>query len=64
MILDDGGDATLFVHKGAEYEKAGGVPSPAEDDPEEWEVILGPAAQLARRPPGQVDRGRRAPSWA
>ena len=27
MILDDGGDATLFVHKGAEYEKAGGVPS-------------------------------------
>ena len=28
MILDDGGDATLFVHKGAEYEQAGGVPSP------------------------------------
>src|SRR4030088_1004760 len=27
MLLDDGGDATLFVHKGAEYEKAGGVPS-------------------------------------
>jgi adenosylhomocysteinase len=40
MILDDGGDATLFVHKGAEYEKAGGVPSPAEDDPEEWRIIL------------------------
>jgi adenosylhomocysteinase len=40
MILDDGGDATLFVHKGAEYEKAGGVPSPAEDDAEEWRVIL------------------------
>jgi adenosylhomocysteinase len=40
MILDDGGDATLFVHKGAEYEKAGGVPSPAEDDPEEWVIIL------------------------
>jgi adenosylhomocysteinase len=40
MILDDGGDATLFVHKGAEYEAAGAVPSPAEDDPEEWRVIL------------------------
>jgi adenosylhomocysteinase len=40
MILDDGGDATLFVHKGAEYEAAGAVPSPAENDPEEWRVIL------------------------
>jgi adenosylhomocysteinase len=40
MILDDGGDATLFVHKGAEYEQAGAVPSPAEDDSEEWRVIL------------------------
>ncbi|MBG0828061.1 adenosylhomocysteinase [Planomonospora sp. ID67723] len=40
MILDDGGDATLLVHKGAEYEKAGAVPSVAEDDPEEWKVII------------------------
>jgi adenosylhomocysteinase len=40
MILDDGGDATLLVHKGAEYEGAGGVPSAAEDDPEEWRVVL------------------------
>jgi adenosylhomocysteinase len=40
MILDDGGDATLLVHKGAEYEKAGAVPSAAEDDPEEWKVVL------------------------
>jgi adenosylhomocysteinase len=40
MILDDGGDATLFVHKGVEYEQAGGVPSPSEDDPEEWVIIL------------------------
>ncbi|HEY0933348.1 MAG TPA: adenosylhomocysteinase [Trebonia sp.] len=40
MILDDGGDATLFVHKGAEYETAGAVPSPAEGDNEEWLVIL------------------------
>ena len=40
MILDDGGDATLFVHKGAEYETAGAVPSPSSDDNEEWLVIL------------------------
>ncbi len=40
MILDDGGDATMFVHKGAEYEAAGAVPSPSADDNEEWLVIL------------------------
>ncbi|HEY1920419.1 MAG TPA: adenosylhomocysteinase, partial [Streptosporangiaceae bacterium] len=40
MILDDGGDATLFVHKGAEYEKAGAVPSAGADDLEEQVVIL------------------------
>src|SRR6202789_1684599 len=40
MLLDDGGDATLLVHRGAEYEQAGGVPSAADDDPEEWKVIL------------------------
>jgi len=41
MILDDGGDATLLVHRGAEYEKAGGVPTPADDDPDEWKLICG-----------------------
>jgi adenosylhomocysteinase len=40
MILDDGGDATLLVHKGAEYEKAGAVPDATEDDPDEWHVII------------------------
>ncbi|MBO2448417.1 adenosylhomocysteinase [Actinomadura barringtoniae] len=40
MILDDGGDATLLVHKGAEYEKAGAVPTADESDPEEWGIIL------------------------
>ncbi|KAA0232946.1 MAG: Adenosylhomocysteinase [Acidimicrobiales bacterium] len=40
MILDDGGDATLLVHKGTEFEKAGTVPEPSEDDPEEWAVVL------------------------
>ncbi len=41
MILDDGGDATLLVHKGVEYEKAGSVPKPTADDNEEWSAILG-----------------------
>jgi len=41
MILDDGGDATLLVHKGVEYANAGAVPEPKADDPEEWQVILG-----------------------
>ncbi|MGI8579992.1 MAG: adenosylhomocysteinase [Solirubrobacteraceae bacterium] len=40
MILDDGGDATLLIHKGVEYEKAGEVPYPAKTDPEEFGVIL------------------------
>ena len=40
MILDDGGDATLLVHKGAEYEKAGVVPDAKANDNEEWKAIL------------------------
>jgi adenosylhomocysteinase len=40
MILDDGGDATLLVHKGVEFEKAGVVPDPADDDSDEWKVVL------------------------
>jgi len=40
MILDDGGDATMLVHKGAEYEKVGAVPSAGEGDPEEWHVVI------------------------
>ena len=41
MLLDDGGDATLLVHKGAEFEAAGAVPAETDDDVEEWRVILG-----------------------
>src|SRR3954462_14409842 len=41
LILDDGGDATMLVHKGAEYEAAGKVPAfDAANEPEEWGVIL------------------------
>ena len=40
MILDDGGDATLLVHKGREFEQDGVVPEPAPSDSEEYAVIL------------------------
>lgn len=40
MILDDGGDATLLIHKGVEFEKAGAVPDTAAGDSEEYGVIL------------------------
>src|SRR5918997_4742870 len=40
MLLDDGGDATLLLHKGAEYERAGAVPSPDSTDNEEMQVVL------------------------
>ncbi|HEY3470548.1 MAG TPA: adenosylhomocysteinase [Amycolatopsis sp.] len=40
MILDDGGDATLLVHKGVEFEAAGAVPQPSEKDPEEYRIVL------------------------
>jgi adenosylhomocysteinase len=40
MILDDGGDATLLVHKGVEFEKAGAVPDPSTADSEEFQFVL------------------------
>ena len=40
MILDDGGDATMLVHKGTEFEKAGAVPATGADASEEWGVFL------------------------
>src|SRR5947207_4041738 len=40
MILDDGGDATLLVHKGKQYEATGAVPDPATADSEEFAVLL------------------------
>jgi adenosylhomocysteinase len=40
MILDDGGDATLLVHKGAEFERAGAVPDPSTADNDEFRIIL------------------------
>ena len=41
LILDDGGDATLLIHKGTEFEAAGKVPAfDAKSEPEEWGIIL------------------------
>jgi adenosylhomocysteinase len=57
LIVDDGGDATLLVHKGLEFERAGHVPDfdPAHD-PEEWGVILALVRRLQREAPGQWAR--------
>ncbi|HEX6313176.1 MAG TPA: adenosylhomocysteinase [Acidimicrobiia bacterium] len=52
MILDDGGDATLLVHKGVEYERTGAVPAPGTADSEEFAVVL----QLLGRAHEQDDR--------
>jgi len=56
MLLDDGGDITLIVHKGAEYEKAGKVPALKDSDPEEWGVILDLLRSEQKANPGKYSR--------
>jgi adenosylhomocysteinase len=57
MLLDDGGDATLLIHRGVEFEKAGAVPAfDAERDPEEWGVILDLLRDQLLRNPGRWTR--------
>ena len=51
QIVDDGGDATLLIHKGVEYEKAGSVPVPTENDNEEWTVVLQLLARTVKETP-------------
>ncbi|MFI5209270.1 MAG: adenosylhomocysteinase [Gemmatimonadales bacterium] len=54
LLLDDGGDATLLVHKGAEFEAARKVPAfNAEQDPEEWGVILELLRRTIKETPGR-----------
>ena len=53
MLLDDGGDATLLVHKGADFEADGKVPAARDDDPEEWSVILSVLARSLAETPGR-----------
>jgi len=57
LIVDDGGDATLLVHKGSEFERSGVVPAfdPA-NDPEEWGVILELIRQMLAASPGLLTR--------
>jgi adenosylhomocysteinase len=52
MILDDGGDATLLLHKGVDFEKAGAVPAPKAGDNEEWVAILGVLKRTLEKKPG------------
>ena len=59
MILDDGGDATLLVHLGVEYEAAGAVPDPSTADSDEHRIILetlNPHARRGRRRSGPARR--------
>jgi adenosylhomocysteinase len=53
MILDDGGDATMLVHKGVEFEKAGKVPQPEPNANHEWKVFLELLRQSLTKNPGK-----------
>src|ERR1700735_2883870 len=53
MLLDDGGDATMLVHKGAEFEAAGAVPAAKDDDAEEWQVFLAVLNRSLSETPGK-----------
>jgi adenosylhomocysteinase len=53
MILDDGGDATLMVLKGAEFEAAGAVPAAGPEDGEDWAQLLGLLERSLRSSPGR-----------
>jgi len=57
LLLDDGGDATLLVHKGVEFERAGRVPEfAAATEPEEWGVILDLLRRTVAEEPGRWTR--------
>jgi len=57
LIVDDGGDATLLVHKGLEFETAGKIPDfDAANEPEEWGIILDLLRRLHKEAPGQWQR--------
>ncbi len=59
MILDDGGDATMLVLRGAQYEKAGVVPPGEDDDSDEWKVFLSLVRERFETDKDQVDQDRR-----
>ncbi len=54
LLVDDGGDATLLIHKGLEYEKAGKIPEfDAATEPEEWGVILQTLRDIQKKTPNR-----------
>jgi adenosylhomocysteinase len=53
MVLDDGGDATLLLHRGVEFEKAGSVPDPSTADTEEYAVVLSLLTRALAEQPGR-----------
>jgi adenosylhomocysteinase len=56
MILDDGGDATMLVHLGVEYEAAGAVPDPSTAESEEFQVVLGTLTRCLEEDPQRFTR--------
>ncbi|MEW2013355.1 MULTISPECIES: adenosylhomocysteinase [Microbacterium] len=56
LILDDGGDATLLVHKGAEFEAAGAVPEAGPTDPAEYRIVLETLRRSLARDPQRFTR--------
>jgi len=56
MILDDGGDATMLLHKGVEYEKSGEVPDPTSADNPELAIVLGVLQRSLKADPGKWTR--------
>ncbi len=56
QIVDDGGDATLMVHKGVEYERAGDVPPIDSADSEDFAALLRTLARVQRETPGRWTR--------
>ncbi|MFM9022612.1 MAG: adenosylhomocysteinase [Solirubrobacterales bacterium] len=56
MILDDGGDATMLIHKGVEFEKAGAVPNPDDAESEEFQVFLGLLQQSVAEHPDRYTK--------
>ncbi len=60
LLLDDGGDATMMVVKGAEFERKGAVPEPRREDSEDWIAFLACVRGISRRDPGlfaRLERG-------
>jgi adenosylhomocysteinase len=56
MLLDDGGDATLLIHRGADFEAAGAVPPATDEDHEEWKVVLDVLARVFGEDPSYWTR--------